>query len=464
MFEKSTYIERRKKLKSMFKSGLLFFPGNTESPMNYPDNTYRYRQDSTFSYFFGLNRPDIFGLLDIDKDEDSVFGDDAGIDSIIWTGNQPTIRDLASNYGIETSAKVSILADILKQAQNKGIEIHFLPPYRAETKIQILNLLGIHPDDQKNKVSVQLIKAVAALRNVKSQEELIEIEKSVNISVDMHVAAMHMIKPGLTEAKIAGKVHEVALAAGGDIAFPIIATINGQTLHNHYHGNALSKGQMFLLDAGAEIESMYCGDLSSTIPVDLIFSNRQKEIYQISLKAHEIAVAALKPGVRFMDIHLLAAREIANGLKEIGLMKGDVDEAVAKGAHALFFPCGLGHLMGLDVHDMENLGEEYVGYSNEAKSTLFGLKSLRLGRELKPGFVLTIEPGIYFIPELIDYWKSENRHLDFLNYDKIESYKNFGGIRNEENFVITETGHKLLGKPKPMTIEEVEAERARPRT
>jgi Xaa-Pro aminopeptidase len=279
----------------------------------------------------------------------------------------------------------------------------------------------------------------------------------------MHLAAMHVIKPGISEAKVAAKVHEAALAAGADIAFPIIATVNGQTLHNHYHGNTLSTGQMLLLDAGAELDSLYCGDMSSTIPVDLKFSARQKEIYQIALIAHDTAISALKPGIRFMDIHLLAARTLASGLKDIGLMKGDIDEAVTKGAHALFFPCGLGHLMGLDVHDMENLGEEYVGYDDEPKSRMFGLKSLRLGRELETGFVLTIEPGIYFIPELIDLWKSERKNEEFLNFDKIDTYRNFGGIRNEENILITPTGYRLLGKPKPKRIEEVESEREKPR-
>jgi len=282
----------------------------------------------------------------------------------------------------------------------------------------------------------------------------------VNISADMHLKAMKMARPGITEAQIAAAVHQVSLAAGGQLSFPIIATVNGQILHNHSHDNILQSGQMFLLDAGAETAMGYAGDLSSTIPVDKHFTSRQKEIYQICLEAHEAAIAALQPGVPFKNIHLLACRVIAQGLKDMGFMRGDMEEAVAAGAHALFFPCGTGHMMGLDVHDMENLGEKYVGYGGKEKSTQFGLKSLRLARELEPGFVITIEPGIYFIPELIDMWKAEAKFTQFINYDKVETYKDFGGLRNEEDFLITEDGYRLLGKPIPKTIEDVEAMKA----
>jgi len=402
-------------------------------------------------------------MIDIDEEKEYIFGNDYRIDDIIWMGSQQSISERAEHCGIENTASLSEMMDMLKTAQQKVRKIHFLPPYRAETKIQLLNCLGIHPEDIERSSSIQLIQSVVNQRIHKSEEEIIEIEKAVNITVDMHLAAMHMIKPGVTEAQIAAKANEVALAIGGNLAFPIIATVNGQTLHNHNHGNTLLKGQMFLLDAGAETKMAYGGDMSSTIPVDLKFSNKQKEIYKIALSGHEAAINALQPGIRFEDIHILATKTIAQGLKDIGIMKGNTNDAVINGAHALFFPCGSGHMMGLDVHDMENLGEIYVGYDGEAKSNQFGLKSLRLGRKLEPGFVLTIEPGIYFIPELIDLWKSENKHMDFLNYDKIEEYRNFGGIRNEEDFLITETGYKLLGKKLPKTIEDVEYERAKPR-
>ncbi len=464
MFSKETYTQRRKILKSKFENGILLFPGNGESPMNYADNTYHFRQDSTFLYYFGVNLPGLVGIIDIDEDQEYLFGNDYTVEDIIWMGSQKTIQESAALVGIVNHAPISQLVKLIKKAQQKARKVHFLPPYRAETKIQLFNWQGIHPQDTESGSSVQLIKAVVDQRSVKSEEEISEIEKAVNITVDMHLAAMHMIKPGISEAQIAAKVHEVALASDGNLAFPIIATINGQTLHNHYHGNILSKGQMFLLDAGAETKMGYGGDMSSTIPVDLKFSNKQKEIYQIVLAGHEEAIKAIQPGIRFEDVHILTAKTIAQGLKDIGLMKGNIDDAIVNGAHAMFFPCGLGHMMGLDIHDMENLGEVYVGYDGQAKSTQFGLKSLRLGRELQPGFVLTIEPGIYFIPELIDLWKSENRHTDFLNYDKVEEYCNFGGIRNEEDFLVTETGYRLLGKKLAKTIEDVEYERAKPRS
>ena len=337
--------------------------------------------------------------------------------------------------------------------------MHFLPPYRPENKIKLHNLLGISVNETNNKASIELIKAVVNQRNYKSPEEIIEIEKAVNTTVEMHLAAMRIVRPGMTEAEVAAEVQKVAVAAGGQISFPIIATINGQTLHNHYHGNTLQSGDMFLLDAGSETAMCYSGDMSSTMPVDARFTERQKEIYKVALQSHNNAISMLKPGVKFKDIHLHAAHTIAEGMKELGFMKGNIDNAVEQGAHAMFFPCGLGHMMGFDVHDMEDLGEVYVGYDGQPKSTQFGLKSLTLGRELKPGFVLTIEPGIYFIPELIDKWRSENKFKEFLNYDKLDQYKDFGGIRNEEDFLITETGARLLGKPLPKSIEDVENER-----
>lgn len=463
MFSKETYIKRRRELSKEFKSGILLFPGNGESPMNYTDNTYHFRQDSSFLYYFGLNLPNLVGIIDIDENKEFIFGNDFTIDDIIWMGSQKTISEQSELVGIENTSAISEMIKLLKSARQKVRKIHFLAPYRAETKIHLLNWLGIYPKESDKKASAKLTKAVINQRIYKSKEEIIEIEKAVNITVDMHLAAMHMIKPGMSEAQIAAKVNGVALASNGNLSFPIIATVNGQTLHNHYHGNILSKGQMLLLDAGAETEMGYGGDLSSTIPVDLKFSSKQKEIYQIALTGHEAAVKAMQPGIRFEDIHILAAKTLAEGLKDLGFMKGNIDDAIINGAHALFFPCGLGHMMGLDIHDMENLGEVDVGYNGKEKSTQFGLKSLRLGRELEPGFVLTIEPGIYFIPELIDLWKSENKHKDFLNYDKIEEYRNFGGIRNEEDFVITENGYQLLGKKLPKTIDDVEYERAKPR-
>ena len=457
MFPVETYRQRRAALKRSLREGILLFIGNGESPMNYADNTYHFRQDSSFLYFFGMDYPGLYGLIDLDEGQEILFGDDLTIDEIVWMGTQPTLAERASAFGIRDIRPAARLQDYLGSAQLKGRTIHYLPPYRAETRIQLSDLLGIKPEQTDSKGSVDLIKAVVDLRIRKTEEEVREIEKAVDISVDMHITAMRMARPGMLESELSAAVTAVALEAGGNLAFPVIMTVNGQTLHNHYHGNRLKSGQMVLSDCGAETALHYCGDLSSTFPVDRLFTPRQKEIYQLSLDTHQAALDSLAPGVPFRQIHLSACRTLVDGLKGMGLMKGDTDEAVAEGAHALFFPCGTGHMMGLDVHDMENLGEVYVGYDGEPKSTQFGLKSLRLARTLEPGFVATIEPGIYFIPELIDLWRQQGHNARFICFDQVEKFKGFSGIRNEEDILVTADGYRILGKRKPKTIEEVEA-------
>ena len=459
MFSKETYINRRNKLKREAGKGILLFLGNNESPMNYADNTYHFRQDSSFLYFFGLKHPGLAAVLDCESGEETLYGDNFTIDDIVWMGKQPTISERASTCGIVKTAPAFQLFADLQNIKSPGRKIHFLPPYRAENKIRIFELLGIVPSKQHEFSSLDFVKAIIAQRNYKSAEEIVEIEKAVNVAAEMHVAAMKMLRPGMRESEIAAEMERIALASGGSISFPVIATINGQTLHNHFHGNITKSGQLFLLDCGAETAMGYAGDMSSTFPVDKKFTTRQKEIYQVALDAHEAAIGMLKPGIPFKEVYFESCRTILRGMGELGFFKGDVDEAVAEGVHAMFFPCGLGHMMGLDVHDMEDLGEQYVGYDNEPKSTQFGIKSLRLARKLEPGFVLTIEPGIYFIPDLIDKWRSEKKFTDFLNYDQLEAYKDFGGCRNEEDFLITENGARLLGKPIPKTIEEVEGMR-----
>lgn len=457
MFQTEIYIQRRKILIEKMGSGLILFFGNDESPMNYPDNTYHFRQHSSFLYYFGIDIPSLAAVIDIDNHRQLVFGDDYTIDDIVWSGQKPTISEWALKSGIEETQPMVKLFTILKEAQASRKDIHFLPPYRPENKIKLLRLLNIRPDQVNVNASSDLVRAVISQREIKSVEEIEEIDRAVDLSVDMHIAAMQMVRPGITEAQVAAKVHEIALAQNANISFPIIATINGQTLHNHTHQNILREGDLFLLDAGAESKKHYAGDLSSTFPVSKKFTAIQQEIYQVSLKAHEAAINAIAPGVKFLDVHLAACRSIASSMKSMGLMKGDMDEAVAEGAYALFFPCGTGHMMGLDVHDMEDLGEVWVGYEGESKSTQFGLNSLRLAKELRPGFVFTIEPGIYFIPELIDLWKAEGKFNSFLNWTEIDKFRNFGGIRNEEDFLITETGFRRLGKAKPKTIDELEA-------
>jgi Xaa-Pro aminopeptidase len=453
MFSAQTYVERRDRLKAQFGSGLLLFLGNEESSMNYADNTYPFRQDSTFLYYFGVDRPGCTALIDLDEGRTVVFGDDLTLDDIVWTGAQPTLAELAGRAAIDATAGARALDLRLEQANNR--EVRFLPPYRPEHRLKLFKLLGIHPEQQEAKASVPLIRAVVEMRACKSAEELLELERAVDLTVDMHLAAMRMARPGVKEAEIVAKVTEIALAGGATLAYPVIGTVHGETLHNHHYLSTLQSGQMFLLDAGAETPTHYAGDLTSTCPVDPGFTPRQRDIYDVVLRAHLGAIAGLRPGVPFREVHLAACRTVVEGLKELGLMKGDASDAVEQGAHALFFPCGLGHMLGMDVHDMENLGEVWVGYEGHAKSTQFGLKSLRLARPLKPGFVMTVEPGIYFIPELIQRWERDRHCCGFINYPKLESYLGFIGIRIEENVAITQDGVRILGKARPRTIEEI---------
>jgi Xaa-Pro aminopeptidase len=460
MFQKNTYINRRKALKEKVGKGLIMFIGNDDSPMNYTDNIYHFRQDSTFLYYFGIQHPGMVAVIDIDNDREIIFGDDFTIDDIVFMGPKPTTIDRANMCGITDARPINKLPSVLDAAKQTGQPIHFLPLYRPESKIKLHNLIGVAPNEVADKFSVELVKAVVSQREIKTTEELTELEKAVNISVDMHLAAMKITKAGMTEAEVTAEIHKIAIAADGNISFPIIATINGQTLHNHYHGNTIKEGDLFLVDAGFETSMSYAGDLSSTFPVSKKFTAQQKEMYQLSLDAHQASIDALGLGVPFRNSHIAACTTIFDGLKSMGFTRGNTNDAVEAGAHALFFPCGTGHMMGLDVHDMEDLGEVWVGYDGNPKSTQFGLKSLRMAKPLRAGHVFTIEPGIYFIPELIDLWRGQDKFNEFINWEKVDSYRNFGGIRNEEDFVMTENGAQLLGKSKPKTIDEIEAIRA----
>jgi len=458
MFSKETYIKRQQELLNKMNSGIILLPGNEDSPMNYTDNPYHFRQDSTFLYYFGLTRPGLIAFLDKSKGSIIIYGDNNTVEDFVWMGKQTTIQELAALCGVKHTGSISDLYHRISQAKKQKDAIHFLPQYRSKNILKLMDLTGLSVQEIETTASTELIMAVVSQRNYKTEEEIVEIEKGVDTTVDMHIAAMKMLKPGMSELDIVVEIEKIARATSGEISFPTIATINGQTLHNHYHGNIVKEGQLFLLDCGAETSMGYAGDLSSTFPVGQTFSNLQKDIYNLVLKSHYACVDTLKPGFTFKDVHHAACITIADGLKSMGLMKGDTESAVEAGAHALFFPCGTGHMMGLDIHDMENLGEEYVGYDGEPKSKQFGLKSLRLGRALEPDFVVTIEPGIYFIPELTDQWRAQKKFMEFLNYDAIDKFRNFGGIRNEEDYLITNNGKRLLGnKKKPMLIEEVEA-------
>lgn len=457
MFSRDTYVSRRSALASRFESGLLVLPGNNGSPMNYADNCYDFRQDSTFLYYFGLDQPELAAVIDVDAGTATVFGDELTIEHIVWMGDLPTIAARAERVGVSDTRPLADVSRIVAESRAAGRDVHYLPPYRPDTTLWLAELMAVARAAVAAGASTDFIRAVVDQRNIKSAEEVAEIERAVETSVAMHEAAIRMARPGMTEADIAAEVGRIAAAAGGRTSFPIIATTHGETLHNHVHVNTLSDGDLFLLDAGAETAMGYAGDLSSTFPVSPRFSERQRTIYELQLAAQVAAVDTLAPGVPFREAHFASSRVIFDGLKDLGIMKGDTDEALAAGAHAMVFPCGVGHMMGLDVHDMENLGEVWVGYDGEPKSTQFGLKSLRLARELKPGFVVTVEPGIYFIPQLMDLWRSEGRCTDFIDFDELDKWRDFGGVRNEEDFLITSEGFRRLGPYKPQTLEEIES-------
>lgn len=462
MFSKETYISRRAKLMEKINDGIILLLGNSEASANYNGNTYKFRQDSSFLYFFGLDEPDMAAVLDVESGEQILFGNDVDIDDIIWMGPQESVKEKAESVGIQKSFPMAELAGCVAKAVQQGRKVHFLPPYRNHNKILLNELLGIPVGALKENASVELIKAIVDLRLVKEACELEEIEKACNIGYAMHYTAMKMAKLGMVEQELAGIMAGIAQSQGYMESFPTILSQNGETLHNHKHHQILTEGRMIVIDSGAETNMHYASDFTRTIPSGGKFTQQQKEIYQIVAAANNLAVGLAHPGVAYRDVHLSACRIIAQGLTNLGIMKGDVDEAVASGAHALFMPHGLGHNMGLDVHDMEDLGENYVGYDDTIKrSTQFGLASLRMGKVLQKGNVLTVEPGIYFIPALIDKWKAEGINKDFINFDKLESYRTFGGIRLEDDIVITTEGCKLLGaKRLPISVEDVEKEMA----
>ncbi len=457
MFEKEVYTKRRNLLKEKIERGIVLILGNNESPMNYPDNTYHFRQDSTFLYFFGIDHPGLAGVIDIDNNREIIFGDDVSIDHIIWMGPQRSMADRAAEAGITETMPFGKLSSYIEEAANAGRKIHFTPPYRGDNVMLLSDLTGYHHNEVKSKSSVELIKACVDIRSVKEPGEIAELERHMKVAYEMHTTAMKMAHPGVTEQKITGVLEGISMSGGGMVSFPIICSVHGETLHNHYHGNTLKEGDLLLVDAGSESPEHYATDHTRTTPVGGKFTQRQKEVYQIVVDANNNSREATKPGVPYRDAHMVASKTIAAGLKDLGLMKGDVDEAVAAGAHALFFPHGLGHMLGLDVHDMEDYDQVYVGYDDEIRpSDQFGLAYLRLARRLQPNFVITNEPGIYFIPALIDKWRSEKHLEQFINYDKVETYKDFGGIRLEDDILVTKTGCRILGERIPIDIEDVE--------
>ena len=460
MFNKETYIRRRAELKRLVGKGIIVLFGNNESPKNYPNNTYApMRQDSTFLYYFGQKRDGLVGVIDIDNDQEWLLGNDIDVDDIVWMGYTPSVSDLAAEVGITKTAPLSQLAEILNCKSSNSKCLHFLPPYRHDNMIQIMDLMGIHPSKQKVAASVELIKAVVKMRSHKELQEIDLIDRACDIGYEMHVKAMDLIHPGKTEREVAGQVDGVALSLAHGNSFSTIFSQHGEIMHGTPSDAVMERGRLVICDAGCELEG-YASDHTRTMPVDGEFTMKQLEIYSIVEECHDYVLDVAKPGVKWADVHFAVARMMTDRLKELGLMKGDTEEAVAAGAHAMFFPHGLGHMMGLDVHDMEGLGQIYVGFDDETRPNLeqFGTNCLRMGRRLETGFILSDEPGIYFIPHLIDLWRSEGRFKDFLCYDKIEEYRDFGGIRIEDDILIMEGGCRFMGHKRipyhPNDVEE----------
>ena len=458
MFSPETYINRRNELKKIMQKGLLFFPGATETPMNYGGNTYKFRQDSSFLYYFGIDAPDLAAVIDVDNDREIIFGSNREIDDIVWMGPEKSIADKASEVGVNETKSFSELKNALQSHKQVGQAVHFLPQHQAEIMIRFDEWLKISPRVVNSNSSKDLIRAVVKQRSIKSEEEIAEIESALDISYLMNTLAMRASGVGVLEREVFGAVEGLALGMGNGVSFPIIFSVHGETLHNHHHENIMQDGDLVILDSGAESKLHYASDITRTFPANGIFSARQKDIYNVVLDAQMTAINAIKANVSYKDIHIESAKVIAAGLKESGLMKGNIEDAVSEGAHALFYPHGLGHMLGLDVHDMEGLGEGFVGYDETTeRSEQFGLAYLRLAKKLKSGFVITVEPGIYFIPQLFKNWKSENKLSEFINYDKVEDYLDFGGIRIEDDVLVTEEGGQVLGKtPIPKTVDEVE--------
>lgn len=461
MFDKQTYVNRRAKLRSLVKDGIIILFGNNESPCNYPSNGYYpFRQDSSFLYYFGLNRDGLVGVIDIDNNRETIFGNDIDIEDIVWYGSVDSVHDLAAQVGVENTAPMRALKSACNEALRQKRKIHFLPPYRHDIKIQIFDLLGIHPVQQKEAASMELIKAVVSMRSVKEQQEIEELERAAEIGYLMHTTAMKLTRPGVTEKFVGGQVDGIAHSYGAMVSFPTIYSQHGEIMHGNPSMSILEAGRLALCDAGAETINNYCSDNTRTMPVSGKFTQRQLEIYNIVEACHDYVLEVAKPGVKYFDVHLAVCRLMTERLKELGLMKGDTDEAVAAGAHAMFLPHGLGHMMGMDVHDMENLDQINVGFDEETRPNLeqFGTNCLRMGRRLQQGFVVTDEPGIYFIPALIDDWKAKGHCKEFINFDLLETYKDFGGIRIEDDILITENGCRFIGEKRiPYHPKDVEA-------
>ena len=459
MFTADIYSARRAELRRRIGKGIILLPGNVESPFNYPNNTFHFRQDSTFMYFFGHSVPALAGVIDVESGEETLYGDDFTVEDIIWMGPQPTIRNFADEVGVAQSRPMAKLQEDVRRAISLGREVHYLPPYRGETILMMSDLLGIQPSMLHARKSWDLLFAVAQMRECKGEEEIAALEEAFEIGYQMHTAAMRNTRVGRTEHEVAGIVDGMALRYGTGVSFTTILSQHGEVLHNHDHSGTMTDGRLLLCDAGGEHLNGYVSDHTRTFPVNGKFTQKQKDIYNIVLAAHDAAAAALRPDMMYTEYSDAAFRTLIEGLKALDLVRGSVDDAIAAGAAYLFMPHGLGHGIGLDVHDCENIGERSFSFAEvEERAKQSACCITRQWWRLQPGTVLSNEPGIYFVPDLIDKYKAEGKCQGIVNYDKLEEYRDFGGIRLEDDMIVTATGSMQIGsKQIPITVEDVEA-------
>jgi len=463
MFTKEVYISRRKALVEQLagEKGIVLFLGNVDAPAQYKDNCYKWRQDSNWLYFFGIDEPRFAATIDLESGEEVIYADDFGIDDIIWMGPMPSVQSQAEAVGVNRTAPYAALNEAVK-----GRRVHFLPTSRYYNAAKMASLTGLTPDEVTSagkkgcaKASEALVRAVISLRLVKSEEEITLLDKAADLGYEMHTIGRRGIRLGRVEQEIVGEMEGYALSKGWGNSFAPILTQHGEIFHCHSHDAQIEDGRLLVIDAGLETNEHYACDFTRTYPTGGKYTPQQRDIYQTVYECNELAFDMCRPGVSYRDVHLAVAAHIVDNLKQIGLLSGNVDDMVAEGVAGLFMPHGLGHNMGLDVHDMEDLGENLVGYDDDqSRSSQLGLGSLRMARRLRPGHVITDEPGIYFIPDLIEQWKREGTDKGHINYDKLKSYYNFGGIRLEDDVLITEDGARRLGSRRlPISIEDVEA-------
>ncbi|CDA96596.1 putative uncharacterized protein [Bacteroides sp. CAG:709] len=470
MFSKEVYARRRQTLVAKMadsaaegKRGIALFIGNTEAPAQYKDNCYKFRQDSTWLYFFGIDQPLYAAIIDLDNGNETIFANDVEIGDIIWMGPQPSVASVAASVGVEKSAPYTDLNAAVAKVLAEGRPVHFVKPSRYYNTMKIASLLGCGTDEVAGRFSLALTKAIISMRLVKEDCEIEAIDDACNLGYEMHTVARNSIVPGIIEQEIVGKMDGVTLSKGWGVSFPTILTQHGETLHNHLHDKIIEPGKLMVIDAGAESNVHYASDFTRTYPTSGKFTAKQREIYQIVCDCNEFAFSMTRPGISYREVHLKTMHLMLEELRALDIVRGDVQDMVEAGIAGLFMPHGLGHNMGLDVHDMEDYGENYVGYDDDqSRSPQLGLGSLRMARKLVPGNVITDEPGIYFIPALIEKWKSEKTDQGFVNYSKLELYYDFGGIRLEDDVLVTADGARRLGKERlPISPDDVEAAMAK---